>query len=99
MTTGNFKVIIVGGGPAGLVAAHALYQANIDFVVLEQRENVTVDLGACLVLGPQNLRVMHQLGLLDKLREIGGELLSAKGFLLNGYEYKHTTDLQTLKDK
>ncbi|KAH6877213.1 hypothetical protein B0T10DRAFT_447550 [Thelonectria olida] len=98
MTSGNFKVIIVGGGPAGLVAAHALYQANIDFVVLEQREEVTVDLGACLVLGPQNLRVMHQLGLLGKLRDIGGELLSSKAFLLSGYEYKHSTDLQTLKD-
>lgn len=99
MTTGIFKVIIVGGGPVGLVAAHTLSQANIDFVVLEQRESVTVDLGACVVLGPQNLRVMQQLGLLDKLRDIGGELLSAKGFLVDGYEYKHSTDLQTLKDK
>ncbi|KAL6408424.1 hypothetical protein AUP68_08281 [Ilyonectria robusta] len=70
----SFKAIIIGGGPAGLTAAHALYLAGIDFLNLEGRESVVVDQGASLVLGPQSLRVMHQFGLLDKLRAIGGEI-------------------------
>ncbi|KAI8712001.1 FAD-binding-3 domain-containing protein [Fusarium sp. LHS14.1] len=97
MAVSNFKVIIVGGGPVGLVAAHVLYKAGIDFVVLERRENVILDLGAALVLAPHNMRVMHQLGLYDKLMEIGQELLDTKGFLLNGYQFKTSTELQLLK--
>lgn len=99
MAVSNFKVIVVGGGPVGLVAAHVLYKAGIDFVVLERRQNVVLDLGAALVLAPQNMRVMHQLGLYEKLMEIGGELLNTKGFLLNGYQFKTGTELQLLKQK
>lgn len=99
MAVSNFKVIVVGGGPVGLVAAHVLYKAGIDFVVLERRQNVVLDLGAALVLAPHNMRVMHQLGLYDKLMEIGEELLNTKGFLLNGYQFKTGTELQLLKQK
>ncbi|KAF4965719.1 hypothetical protein FSARC_6502 [Fusarium sarcochroum] len=98
MANTNFKVIVIGGGPVGLVAAHALYKAGIDFVVLERRENVVLDLGAALVLAPQNMRVMHQLGLYDRLMEIGGELLHTKGFLVDGYEFKKGTELQLVKE-
>ncbi|KAM0426036.1 hypothetical protein ACHAPT_008667 [Fusarium lateritium] len=97
MAATNFKVVVVGGGPVGLVAAHVLYKAGIDFVVLERRQNVILDLGAALVLAPHNLRVMHQLGLYEKLMEIGGELLNTKGFLLNGYQFETGTELQLLK--
>ncbi|KAM6511868.1 hypothetical protein FALCPG4_016859 [Fusarium falciforme] len=97
MAVSNFKVVVVGGGPVGLVAAHVLYKAGIDFVVLERRQNVVLDLGAALVLAPHNMRVMHQLGLYDKLMEIGEELLNTKGFLLNGYQFKTGTELQLLK--
>ena len=61
-----FKVIIVGGGPNGITAAHALHHAGIDFVVLERRQDVFEDTGASLVLSPQNLRIFHQLGILDQ---------------------------------
>ncbi|KAJ4324542.1 hypothetical protein N0V84_003821 [Fusarium piperis] len=97
MSVTSFKVIIVGGGPVGLVAAHVLYKAGIDFVVLERRQNVVLDLGAALVLAPHSMRVMHQLGLYEKLIEIGGELLNTKGFLLDGYQFKTGTELQLLR--
>jgi 2-polyprenyl-6-methoxyphenol hydroxylase-like FAD-dependent oxidoreductase len=86
-----FKVIIVGGGPVGLLAAHALALAGLDFLVLEQRENIVQDEGASLVLGPNSLRVMHQLGLLDHLARIGSKFKHQKVFTSDGSKWKDTT--------
>ncbi|KFX85808.1 hypothetical protein O988_09889 [Pseudogymnoascus sp. VKM F-3808] len=97
MAHDNFKVIIVGAGPVGLTAAHALYLAGIDFVVLERRDKVVIDVGASLVLGPPSLRVMHQFGLLETLLDIGGELRRNKCFTMEGYEFKNSTGFQYLK--
>lgn len=99
MATGNFKVIIVGGGPVGLTTAHSLLLAGIDFVVLERRDSVIVDVGASLVLGPPSLRVMHQLGLLDTLLAVGGELKHNKAFTLDGAEFKDSTAIQCMRKK
>ncbi|KAJ9145331.1 FAD binding domain-containing protein [Pleurostoma richardsiae] len=97
MSAKKFKIVVVGGGPVGLTAAHALYKAGIDFVVLESRHDVVVDRGAAMVLGPNNLRVMRQLGLYDRIMGIGAESLYAKGFLLNGRVFKDVPELRTLK--
>lgn len=48
----TFKVIIVGGGPIGLLVAHALGHAGIDFVLLERRERLLEDTGAALIFSP-----------------------------------------------
>lgn len=80
----NFKVIIAGGGPAGLIAAHSLSKAGIDFVVLERRPEVLEDVGASLVVFPHNMRVLSQFGLLPKLREIGHEVLRWSDFTQYG---------------
>jgi 2-polyprenyl-6-methoxyphenol hydroxylase-like FAD-dependent oxidoreductase len=80
----SFRVIIAGGGPAGLTAAHSLSKAGIDFVVLERRPEVLEDVGASLVILPHNIRVLSQFGLLPKLREIGHELLRASDFTKDG---------------
>lgn len=99
MAAGNFKVIIVGGGPVGLIAAHAMRLAGIDFIVLERRDNVVIDVGASIVLGPSSLRVMHQLGLLNKLLLVGSELYHKKAFILDGYEFNNSTPLQYMRQK
>lgn len=91
MSSTPFKVIIVGGGPNGITAAHTLERAGIDFVVLESRENVVDDVGASLVLSPGTLRVFHQLGLLNQLLEIGSTLLHNKGFTTDGHVFKQTS--------
>jgi len=52
MSVSNFNVIVVGGGPVGLTAAHALTQAGIPFTVLETRPSVVIDAGSNLVLLP-----------------------------------------------
>ncbi|KAF4983206.1 hypothetical protein FDECE_17355 [Fusarium decemcellulare] len=65
----SFKVIVVGGGPVGLTAAHALSQAGVDFTVLERREHPVIDAGSNLVLTVIGLRALGQLGLLHSLHE------------------------------
>lgn len=91
MTSTPFKVIIIGGGPSGITAAHVLERAGIDFVVLERRDSVIDDVGASLVISPGSLRVFHQLGLLDRLMEIGHILADAKGFTADGHNFKRSS--------
>ncbi|KAI0171961.1 FAD/NAD(P)-binding domain-containing protein [Hypoxylon sp. FL1284] len=71
MAKGNFRVIIVGGGPVGLTMAHTLSKAGIDFVVLERRPTIGEDRGASIIIHPHGLRVLSQVGLLDRLMSIG----------------------------
>lgn len=71
MTVKPFKVIVCGGGPIGLVVAHALSKANIDYVVLERQDDIVVDLGASTIVWQSTLRIMSQFGILDRFREVG----------------------------
>ncbi|KAI0151994.1 FAD/NAD(P)-binding domain-containing protein [Hypoxylon sp. NC0597] len=89
MANGNFKVIVVGGGPVGLTMANALAKAGIDFVVLELRPAVAEDEGASLVLGPQSMRVLAQIGILDHLKSIGMEVIECRlNAASDGYMHK-----------
>ena len=73
-TTSNFKVIVVGGGPVGLTAAHALTKAGIDFVLLERRQEIVVDAGSNLVLSPVGLRTLAQLGIQKEIYAVSSAL-------------------------
>lgn len=99
MSNSPFKVIIVGGGPVGLTAAHALAHAGIDFVVLERRDSVVLDQGASLVLGASSLRIMHQLGLLDQLLAIGGELRQVQAYTREGQVFRNTNPFKIMRKK
>jgi 2-polyprenyl-6-methoxyphenol hydroxylase-like FAD-dependent oxidoreductase len=44
----NFRVIIAGGGIAGLTLANALERAGIDFVLLEGRSEIAPQVGASI---------------------------------------------------
>lgn len=85
MSSTNFKVIIVGGGPVGLTAANALTRAGIDFVLLESRSNIVIDAGSNLVLLPMGLRLLGQLGLLDAFNQVSSPLGQIKRFDHNGH--------------
>lgn len=63
MVSTNFKVLVVGGGPVGLTAAHALDTAGIDFLVLERRPEVVIDAGSNLVLAPEGIRALSSLSI------------------------------------
>ena len=94
----NCKVIVVGGGPVGLVAAHALHLAGIDFVLLEKRDHIADDTGASVVLGPASLRILSQFGLREELEDAGAELGHAKSFTREGYKFRDSTQIRLLKE-
>lgn len=94
------KVVIVGGGPVGIITAHALYHAGIDFVVLESRADISKDTGASLAVTPQNLRVFHQLGLLDTLLALGAPLVHhSEGFSSKRHKFRRSTALSVFEEK
>lgn len=66
------KVAIVGGGVGGLTAALALTRKGVEVEVYEQAPALT-EAGASLQLGPNAVRLVDQLGLLPRLREIGAQ--------------------------
>lgn len=99
MIQNNFKVIVVGGGPVGLTAAHILSRAGIEYIVLEQRASIQIDVGASLALWPQGLRVLSQLGLLEHLQELGEEMGRTTTVTLEGHKYKDTWATETMKLK
>lgn len=63
------RVLIAGAGIGGLTAALALKQAGIDVHVYEQAA-VLREVGAGLLIGPNAVRVLHHLGLEEKLRAV-----------------------------
>ena len=70
----NLMAIVVGGGPVGLVAAHALSRAGIDFAVLESRSSPVIHEGSNLVMAADGMRTLGQLDLMDSLRKVSSEL-------------------------
>ena len=66
----TFRIIVVGGGPIGLLAAHILSKAGIDYVLLEKQATVAPELGNALALWPQTTRILDQLRLLEPLQPL-----------------------------
>src|SRR5262245_15939226 len=66
----TMRAVIVGGGIAGLSAAHSLLAEGFEVVVLEQAQEL-VEIGAGINLAPNATRVLRRYGLLDALRRDG----------------------------
>ena len=64
-----FRVIVVGGGVAGLTAAHALHKAKIDYVVLERCSEPAPPTGASIAIYPHGARILNQIGCLQAAKE------------------------------
>jgi 2-polyprenyl-6-methoxyphenol hydroxylase-like FAD-dependent oxidoreductase len=92
--TGGLKVIIVGGSIAGLVLAHSLHRAGIDFVVLEARDRIDPQVGASIGLFANGARVLDQLGVYDDIRgfiesPVWLEIVSGEGELVQRVDSPH----------
>lgn len=66
----RLRVGVIGGGIGGLMAAIALVRKGIDVTVMEQSPGLDA-LGASLQLGPNALRLVKKIGLLEELRRVG----------------------------
>lgn len=90
-SSSSFKVIIAGGGPVGLTAAIALSRAGIDFVMLERREEIVIDAGSNLVMLPNGMRILNQMGLGETVEDVTSTLSDIHYIDHNG---KYITDAQ-----
>ncbi|CAO3572751.1 unnamed protein product [Mortierella alpina] len=80
----DLKVLIAGGGIAGLTLAVLLERAGIDYEVYERATSVR-PLGTALSIGPSVMPMFAQLGLLDQFRALSNE---------NNYALNYNEDLQ-----
>ncbi|KAH8719235.1 FAD binding domain protein [Phaeosphaeriaceae sp. PMI808] len=67
--TRPFRVIIGGGGIAGLTLANSLEKAGIDYTLLEARDTISPRFGASIGFTPNGCRILDQLGCFTHLEE------------------------------
>ncbi|KAK4144474.1 uncharacterized protein C8A04DRAFT_27660 [Dichotomopilus funicola] len=66
----GFRVVIAGGGVAGLTLANALEQANVDYVLLERRDEIAPQVGASIGIFPNGARILDQLGAWENVNKL-----------------------------
>ncbi|RGP64219.1 FAD binding domain [Fusarium sporotrichioides] len=76
----DFKIIIAGGGIAGLTLANMLEKFDIDYVLLESHNEITPQVGASIGLLPNGLRILDQIGVYERIRKF---LMSKSNFHIN----------------
>ena len=72
MDGGDADVLIVGGGPVGLLTAYCLARYGVSTYVVEQRERAEQErYGRAAMIAPRTLELLDQLDLADALGQIG----------------------------
>ncbi|VUC30009.1 unnamed protein product [Clonostachys rosea] len=66
----NSRILIVGGGIAGLVLAVALEKFDIDYLLLEAHDNIAPAVGASIGIMPSGLLILDQLGCYEAIRVV-----------------------------
>lgn len=78
----KFRVIIIGGSISGQALALCLEKANIDYLILEARQEFAPQVGASVGLFPNGLRILDQLGITETIENSTEPL--TKGYLRSG---------------
>ena len=86
-------IVVLGAGPVGLTAAHALTNHHIDYVLLD-REQRTNTHSYALALHPETLELLDTLGLADRVLESSLQLSNVG--IYEGNHPKATLDYSTL---
>ncbi|MDG1242611.1 MAG: NAD(P)/FAD-dependent oxidoreductase [Opitutae bacterium] len=61
-------IVVLGAGPVGLIAAHALASRNIDYVLLDRQQRTNIHSYA-LALHPDTLELLDSFGLAERILE------------------------------
>ena len=93
----SFRVIIIGGGVAGLAAAHALEKANIDHVLLEKGQIAPVR-GASIAFYPHAARILTQFGTFKAVNDMTYPIEKAKDLLPDGTVYNDSDLFKYLRE-
>ncbi|KAF5667327.1 FAD binding domain-containing protein [Fusarium heterosporum] len=68
--TKSFRVLIAGGGVAGLTLANMLERFDIDYLVLEGHGEIAPAVGASIGMFPNGLRILDQIDLYEPLKDL-----------------------------
>lgn len=95
----RLRVIIVGGSISGLTLAHCLdLNPNVEYVLLEGREEIHPEVGASIVILPNGSRILDQLGFLDDVLEVQESLVQTLNWDEQG-NWLATSDAPALMKK
>ncbi|MFL6518939.1 MAG: FAD-dependent oxidoreductase [Chthoniobacterales bacterium] len=78
------RCVIVGGGPAGMMAGFLLARAGVEVVVLEKHADFNRDFRGDTI-HPSTLELMHELGLLEEFLRLPHQELSQLRAIMNGH--------------
>src|SRR5437016_12785168 len=78
------RCLIVGGGPAGMMAGYLLARAGVGVVVLEKHSDFNRDFRGDTI-HPSTLELMHELGLLDEFLKLPHQEFARLRGIFNGH--------------
>ena len=78
------RCVVVGGGPAGMMAGYLLARAGIDVVVLEKHTDFNRDFRGDTI-HPSTLDLIYELGLLDEFLKLPHQEFSQLKGIFNGH--------------
>jgi 2-polyprenyl-6-methoxyphenol hydroxylase-like FAD-dependent oxidoreductase len=78
------RCVVVGGGPAGMMAGYLLARAGVDVVVLEKHADFFRDFRGDTI-HPSTLDLMYELGLLDEFLKVPHQELREIRGIFNGH--------------
>src|SRR6266704_2737459 len=80
----HVRCLVVGGGPAGMMAGYLLTRAGVDVVVLEKHADFNRDFRGDTI-HPSTLDLMHELGLLDEFLKLPHQEVPLFKGIFNGH--------------
>src|SRR5213592_2788649 len=78
------RCVIVGGGPAGMMAGYLLARAGVPVVVLEKHADFNRDFRGDTI-HPSTLELMHELGLLEEFLKLPHQRVRTLAGVFNGH--------------